>query len=65
MILAQQVLDNIKQDPEWAQFKGLGEDNLTKAIKAANAAFAAADFNKEIFLMRQEASENEWSPWLL
>ena len=25
MIQAQQVLGNIKQDPEWAQFKGPGE----------------------------------------
>ena len=47
MIQAQPVLENIKQDPEWAQFKGLGEDNLTTAIKAANAALAAADFNRK------------------
>ena len=45
------VLQSIQNDPSWEQFRGHGEEKLTKAMKTLNDKVGASDFNKKAIMM--------------
>ena len=47
------ILHNIKNDPKWAQFAGVGAANLQVAIDTANKELDTSDFNKQ-YMMDQK-----------
>ena len=49
------VLQSIQNDPSWEQFRGHGEEKLTKAMKTLNDKVGASDFNKKKAIMMELA----------